>query len=60
MIPISDDFVKLFDSKNKVVIVKNSDIFINIEKRLKKWPLIIPLIVTVTYRSAWYSNLMLC
>ena len=29
MIPISDDFIELFDFKNKVVIVKNSDIFIN-------------------------------
>ena len=29
MIPISDDFIELFDFKNKAVIVKNSDIFIN-------------------------------
>ena len=29
MIPISDDFIELFDFKNKVVIIKNSDIFIN-------------------------------
>ena len=29
MIPISDDFIELFDFKDKVVIVKNSDIFIN-------------------------------
>ena len=29
MIPISDDFIELFDFKHKVVIVKNSDIFIN-------------------------------
>ena len=29
MIPISDDFIKLFDFENRLVIVKNSDIFIN-------------------------------
>ena len=29
MIPISDDFIELFDFKHKMVIVKNSDIFIN-------------------------------
>ena len=29
LIPISDDFIELFDFKNRVVIIKNSDIFIN-------------------------------
>ena len=29
MIPISDDFIELFDFKDKTVIIKNSDIFIN-------------------------------
>ena len=29
MIPISNDFIELFDFENKVVIVKNSDVFIN-------------------------------
>ena len=29
LIPISDDFIELFDFKHKMVIVKNSDIFIN-------------------------------
>ena len=29
MIPIFDDFIELFDFENKVVIVKNSDVFIN-------------------------------
>ena len=30
MIPIIDDFIKFFDYDNKCVIIKNSDIFINL------------------------------
>ena len=29
MIPIIDDFIELFDFKNKKIIIKNADIFIN-------------------------------
>lgn len=29
MIPIIDDFIELFDFKNKKIIIKNSDVFIN-------------------------------
>ena len=28
MIPIIDDFIKLFDYENEIIIIKNSDIFI--------------------------------
>jgi ribosomal 30S subunit maturation factor RimM len=29
MVPIIDDFIELFDFKNKKIIIRNSDIFIN-------------------------------
>ncbi len=28
MIPIIDDFIKLFDYENEIIIIKNSDVFI--------------------------------